>query len=73
MQAAEIYVRHEPQKNGVKWVYDMLNNPNDITFTTTPQGTEQLADFMFKAGLLKHEPHSWKELYWNSAWSLNGS
>ena len=73
MQAAEIYVRHEPQKNGVKWVYDMLNNPDDITFTTAPQGTEQLADFMFKANLLKHDPHSWKELYWNSAWSLNGS
>jgi NitT/TauT family transport system substrate-binding protein len=73
MQAAEIYVRHEPQKNGVQWVYDMLNNPGDIIFTTTPHGTEHLADFMFKAGLLKHEPHSWKDLYWNSAWPLNGS
>ena len=73
MQAAEIYVRHEPQKNGVQFVYDMLNAPGNITFTTKPHGTEQLAGFMFKAGLLKHDPKSWKDLYWDSAWSLNGS
>jgi NitT/TauT family transport system substrate-binding protein len=73
LQAAEIYVRHEPQKNGVQWVYNILNNPDDITFTTTPHGTAQFADFMFKADLLKHEPQSWKDLYWNNAWSLNGN
>ena len=62
-QAADIYVRHEPQKNGADWVYQMLQDPAQIAFTSVPHNTQKFTDFMFRSGLLRNQPASWKDLY----------
>jgi len=54
--AAEIYVKYEPQKNGVDWIYNILQKPELINFTSTPHGNEKIADFMFKTKLLRNRP-----------------
>jgi NitT/TauT family transport system substrate-binding protein len=72
-QAAELYVRHEPQKKGADWVYEMLQDPAQISFTSVPHGTQKFTDFMFRSGLLRNQPASWKDLYWDNAWSKDGN
>jgi NitT/TauT family transport system substrate-binding protein len=71
--AAEIYVKYEPQKNGVDWIYNILQKPELINFTSTPHGNEKIADFMFKTKLLRNRPESWKDLYWEGAPAKDGN
>src|ERR1700722_18264179 len=54
-QAAEIYNRHEPQKESVSGILKMMdrNQPDELVYTTAPQGIKAFADFMAKAGLIK--------------------
>jgi NitT/TauT family transport system substrate-binding protein len=66
-EAAEIYVKNEPQKKGVNWILNILQKPELVAFTFTPHGNQQLADFMFQTGLLHSRPASWQELYWDPA------
>jgi NitT/TauT family transport system substrate-binding protein len=66
-EAADIYVRNEPQKNSVAWVLKILQNPDLIVFTSTPHGTQKIADFMFQTGLLHTHPESWQAPYWDGS------
>src|SRR5437879_3655212 len=67
------YVKYEPQRNGVDWIYNILQKPELINFTSTPHGNEKIADFMFKTKLLRNRPESWKDLYWEGAPAKDGN
>src|SRR5580658_2136344 len=71
--AAEIYVNHEPQKRDLSWVENIISDPKQITYSSTPRGIKEHADFMYKIGTLKHQPESWKELFWENVWDHDGS
>jgi NitT/TauT family transport system substrate-binding protein len=71
--AAEIYVRHEPQKKGVEWIRRLLENEHDVKFTTTPRATAVYADFMFRLGTIKTKPDSWKDLFWDNVAAKDGN
>lgn len=45
----------------------------DFTFTSTPQRTLDLAQFMHRAGLLKHDPKSWKDFFAEAVHDQSGS
>lgn len=71
--AAEIYVNHEPQKRDLSWVENIIRDPKQITYSSTPRGIKEHADFMYKLGTLKHQPESWKELFWENVHDHDGS
>ena len=71
--AAEIYVNHEPQKRDLSWVENIIKDPKQITYSSTPRGIKEHADFMYKLGTLKHQPESWKDLFWDNVWDHDGS
>ena len=71
--AAEVYVGHEPQKRPLSWVEDIIRDPKQITYSSTPRGIKEHADFMFKLGTLKNQPTSWKDMFWDNVWDRDGS
>jgi NitT/TauT family transport system substrate-binding protein len=72
-EAAAIYVKYEPQKKGVEWVYGILQHDDLIKFNSVPHGTEKFTTFMYKSGLLRNRPESWKDLYWENGPDIAGN
>ncbi len=73
LAAAEIYVHHEPQKRDVTWVENIIKDPKQIAFSSTPRGIKEHADFMYKLGTLKHQAASWKDLFWENVYDHDGN
>ena len=71
--AAEIYVHHEPQKRETAWVEKIISDPKLITYSSTPRGIMEHADFMFRAGLLKNKPENWRDLFWDNMRDVDGN
>jgi NitT/TauT family transport system substrate-binding protein len=70
--AAEFYIKSSKSKESVESVEKMLNDP-DIKFTTTPENSMKYADFMFRIGMVKAKPASWKDMYFPNVHNLPGS
>ncbi|RKE39244.1 NitT/TauT family transport system substrate-binding protein [Paraburkholderia sp. BL23I1N1] len=70
--AAVAYLRISKEKSTVDEVEKMISTP-DVSFTTVPQNTIKYADFMARAGLIKARPQSWKDLFFPTVQSLQGS
>jgi NitT/TauT family transport system substrate-binding protein len=70
--AAEIYVNHEPQKRDTAWIEKIIRDPNLITYSSTPRGIKEHADFMAAIGTLKNKPETWKELFWDNMKDRDG-
>lgn len=71
--AAELYVKHEPQKRGVDWIEQILSDENEIKFTSVPKATRTYADFMLRLGTMKNRLESWKDLYFDNVAGKDGS
>jgi NitT/TauT family transport system substrate-binding protein len=74
-EAAEIYNKHEPQKNGVEPVVKMMDpdGPDQLQFSSAPAAFGVFADFMYRSGMLKEKANSWKDFFFERAWSKAGS
>ncbi|MFM0038907.1 ABC transporter substrate-binding protein [Paraburkholderia strydomiana] len=70
--AAVAYLRISKEKSSVEEVEKMITSPN-VSFTTVPQNTIKYADFMAHTGLIKKKPASWKDMFFPTAQSLQGS
>jgi NitT/TauT family transport system substrate-binding protein len=71
--AAEIYIHHEPQKRDADWIARIISDPRTITYSGVPRGILEHASFMYKAGLLKHEPRDWHDLFWDNMKDVDGN
>jgi NitT/TauT family transport system substrate-binding protein len=71
--AAEIYLKYEPNENGIDWVQKIISNPVLVTYQSAPHGTELLGQFMHDIGTLDNRPASWKDVYWEPAYGLPGN
>jgi NitT/TauT family transport system substrate-binding protein len=71
--AAAIYVNHEPQKRELSWIENIIRDPKQISYSSTPRGIKEHADFMYKLGTLKHQPDSWKDLFWENVYDHDGN
>lgn len=70
--AAEIYVKAVRSDDlAVEELTDMLADP-DMGFAAAPAGVLNLARFLRQTGRLKHEPESWRELFFPEAHKLSG-
>lgn len=71
-EAAEAYLRVTHDKMTVDELLAMMAGPG-VTFTLQPQGADKTAAFMFKAGMIKHQPENWRDLYFDTVPPDGGS
>ena len=70
--AADLYVRFEKSKLPVDQVNEMLADKWNA-FIATPRRVMVLADFMYRVGVLKTKPESWKDYFFDNMHALDGS
>ena len=70
--AAKIYLDATKEKYSVEEIVSMIKAPN-VVYSTTPNATMVFANFMFKTGLIKTKPASWKEFFFPVAHGLPGT
>ena len=72
-QAAEIYLKATKEtRSPVDALTRMVADP-DVIYTTQPIATIAFVSFMHSVGRLKHEPASWKDLFFAEAHEFAGS
>jgi NitT/TauT family transport system substrate-binding protein len=71
-KSAENYVKVTGDKIGAEGIFKILDAP-DMVFSATPNATLAVAKFMYRTGLIKVEPTSWKDLYFPEIHDLDGS
>jgi len=70
--AAEFYVRETRDTGGVASILRQLQDPS-LVFTLAPSQVEKLTDFMFRIGMIKTRPESWKDVFFPEVHNLMGS
>jgi NitT/TauT family transport system substrate-binding protein len=71
-EAAKTYIKLGKDAAGEKLIASILNDPQ-VSFTTTPHGIQQYADFMSRTGMIKQKAGSWKDLFFPNMQNKNGS
>jgi NitT/TauT family transport system substrate-binding protein len=70
--ACELYLKASREKLTVDELVEMIAKPG-FAFTTTPNGVMKYAEQMYKTGVIKTLPTSWKDAFFPSAHGLPGS
>jgi NitT/TauT family transport system substrate-binding protein len=71
--AAAIYLKmSNGRTEDLPALLEMLNNP-DTDFSTTPKGVGKIAAFMKEVGTMKNAPASWKDFFFSTIHSADGS
>lgn len=71
-EAAQIYLHMAHDKSTVDSLVAILNDP-EVEFTLVPKKTMLFADFLYRTNVIKHRPHSWKDLFFPEIHGLAGS
>lgn len=71
-RAAEIYVQEGGGKEKVDFLLKIMNDPQ-VHYTMAPEAILPYAQFMHKVGTIKHDPKSWKDLFFPEVHGLPGS
>ena len=71
-RAAEVYAQEGGNKEKVDFLLKIMNDPQ-VHYTMAPENVLPYAQFMHKVGTLKHEPKSWKDLFFPDIHDLPGS
>jgi NitT/TauT family transport system substrate-binding protein len=69
---AELYLRVTRDKSPVEDILKIMNDPS-TEYTLAPKNIMQMVEFMYKAGSIKTQPRSWKDLFFPEAHSQAGS
>jgi NitT/TauT family transport system substrate-binding protein len=70
--AADVYLKATKEKITVDELTAMLESPG-YRFTQAPNGTLRYAEQMFKTGVIKTQPASWKDAFFPEAHGLPGN
>lgn len=69
---AQSWINDSNSKLPLEMVTRVVTAPN-VEWTMTPAATMKFAKFMRRVGTIKHEPASWKDLFFPEIGGLNGS
>ncbi len=69
---AQSWIADTGSKLPLETVTKVVMGPN-VEWTMTPAATMKFAKFMRKVGTTRHEPASWKEMFFPEIAGLNGS
>jgi NitT/TauT family transport system substrate-binding protein len=72
-EAAEIYLKREPNKHGLDWIEALIRDKKAVGFTADPHRFEKLATYLHKSGAINAQPASWKDLFFDQGEGLNGN
>lgn len=71
-RAAEIYSEEGGGKEKVDFLLKIMEDPQ-VHYTLAPERILPYAQFMHKVGIIKHEPKSWKDLFFPEVYDQPGS
>ncbi len=71
-RAAEIYSEEGHGKQTVDFLLKIMDDPQ-VHYTMAPEAILPYAQFMYKVGVIKHDPQSWKDLFFPEVHNLPGS
>ena len=71
-RAAEIYSAQGHGKQSVDFLLKIMEDPQ-VHYTMAPEAILPYAQFMHKVGVIKHDPKSWKDLFFPEVHDLPGS
>jgi NitT/TauT family transport system substrate-binding protein len=71
-EAAQIYVETAKVKQPEAEILRIINDP-DLRFTLIPTGIMSYANFMYRVGLLKLKPETWKDVFVSEVHSMPGN
>ena len=71
-KAADIYLKVSNSKIDRALLLKIIQNP-EVQFTTTPQNTYALAEFMHRVGAIKNKPASAKDYFFDDAHNASGN
>ncbi len=71
-EAARIFVKWEPNKQGPDWIQKVLTDDKLVRYTRDPHRFGKLSEFLRQIGTIKSQPTSWKELFFDQGDGLNG-
>jgi NitT/TauT family transport system substrate-binding protein len=71
-RAAEIYSEEGGGKEKVDFLLKIMEDPQ-VHYTLAPERILPYAQFMHKVGIIKHDPQSWKDLFFPEVYDLPGS
>jgi NitT/TauT family transport system substrate-binding protein len=71
-RAARFYLDESKDKMSIEDITQILLAP-DYIFDQTPRGVGDALRTMYKAGIIKTEPQSWKDVYFPEVRQLPGS
>ena len=69
---AQSWIDDSGSKLPLEMVKKVVTGP-DVEWTMTPAATMKFAKFMYKVGTTKHEPASWKDMFFPEIGGLDGS
>jgi len=69
---AQSWIDDSGSKLPLEMVKKVVTGP-DVEWTMTPAATMKFAKFMYKVGSTKHEPASWKDMFFPEIGGLDGS
>lgn len=72
MAAAKLYIKASHSKLPVQFVYKIITNP-EVRYTVVPLNTMKYADFLYRTHQIRHNPKSWKSLFFPNIDGLPGS
>ena len=70
--AADLYLKATKEKIGLDELAAMIEMPG-FAYTLAPNGTLKYAEQMFKTGVIKTQPASWKDAFFPEAHALQGN
>ncbi len=70
--AADIYIRVNQAKTDRNLLLSVIRDPQ-VQFKTAPQNTFALAQFMYRVGVIRNEPKSWKDYFFDDPATAAGS
>lgn len=71
-RAATIYSEQVHGKETVDFLLKIMDDPQ-VHYTVAPERIVPLAQFMHKVGIIKHDPKSWKDMFFPDIYDLPGS
>lgn len=71
-RAAEVYSEEGHGKEKVDFLLKIMEDPQ-VHYTMAPEAILPYAQFMHKVGVIKHDPKSWKDLFFPEVHGLPGS
>lgn len=71
-EAAKIYIKIDHSSLNQAFIEKILTDPN-VVYSLTPQKTMLFANYLYKHGMAKNKPESWKDLFFSEAYNLPGS